>query len=147
MTKPVTIWKMRYKRKDEPETWEHSHIEDGHSHRDEPHAKSAWQVEKWNNQKWQRTHGYLNDNVVNTTRAERLMMKKKYLLQGGYITSKHDKQRHYISANQLATLYKVNMAECFAIDEQDPPQKAYGLPKDLIVLRPDYDGNYTLPKD
>ncbi len=61
---PITIWLMRHKRKNEPETWEHNHIEDGHSHRDEPQAKSEWQKEKWSNQKWQRRHGYLINGKV-----------------------------------------------------------------------------------
>lgn len=61
---PITIWIMHYKRKDEPEYWEHNHIEDGHSHTDAPEAKSEWQKEKWKNQKWQRKHGYLIDNKV-----------------------------------------------------------------------------------
>ncbi len=61
---PITIWKMCHKHKDKTETWEHNHIENGHSHRNEPHAKSQFQKHNWANQKWQRIHAYLDNNIV-----------------------------------------------------------------------------------
>ena len=51
---------MRHTREDKTTYWEHNHIEDGHSHRDEPISKFQWQKDKWCNQKWIRHHKYLN---------------------------------------------------------------------------------------
>lgn len=67
---PITIWKMRYKRKDEPETWEHNHIENGYSHGEFPKAHYEWQEYKWSGQKWRREYGYLIDGKIERTPYE-----------------------------------------------------------------------------
>lgn len=73
-------------------------------------------------------------------------MNKKYLVIGGYVTSKHDSQEHYISANRLCELYNINPNECFL---REHPAKGFhceihGIPRDIITLRPRYYGNYSL---
>ena len=35
-----------------------------------------------------------------------------YVLCRGYVNSAHDGDRHFISASQLARLYRVNPADC-----------------------------------
>ena len=68
---------------------------------------------------------------------------KKYLLMPGYINSQHDNDEHYISPVQLKNLYNVPMSECII---HNPARGSAGL-EDLIVLKPQFDGNYTLPQD
>lgn len=67
-------------------------------------------------------------------------MIKRYILRPGWIFSRNDGDRHYISAPQLAQLYGVSMQECFiARDETSLTDTA------LIALEPRYDGNYEIP--
>jgi hypothetical protein len=73
------------------------------------------------------------------------MKEKKYILIGGYIISKNDGDRHFISATRLCELYKLNPQECYFLSEN--PMIEYelkSLPKGLKVLQPRYDGNYNL---
>lgn len=79
---------------------------------------------------------------------------KKYICIGSEVISKHDGDRHYIDAKKIAKLYGVNPNNCDFIEEEDEYAYwrssflPYDHPKDRpIVLRPRYDGNYTLPKD
>lgn len=75
----------------------------------------------------------------------------KYILCPGYIISNYDGQQHYIGAMQLARLYGVDLREC-EIYEPAPwwPTSFYKWAeechRDLIKLRPRYDGDYSLPK-
>lgn len=62
----------------------------------------------------------------------------RYLLCPGYIISKNDGDRHYISAGQLKQLYKVNWEDC-DIEKQGLQLSRYNY----IRLFPRYDGNYT----
>jgi len=63
------------------------------------------------------------------------MVKKKYRVLPGYIKSKNDGDRHYISAGRLMLLYGVSSAECVI---------GYNGGVDgLIVLKPLYNGNYS----
>jgi len=70
----------------------------------------------------------------------------KYVLNPGYVYSRHDGQRHYIGAQQLAFCYGVRMAECITRPVPQP-----GLPDrwekldGQIDLFPRFDGNYSLP--
>lgn len=69
---------------------------------------------------------------------------KKYVLMGGYVKSRHDRDIHFISATKLRNLYGVKRDECYYCDETDRST----FPKDVdsfIILRPKYDGNYQLP--
>lgn len=71
------------------------------------------------------------------------MEAKKYVLIPGRVVSRVDGQVHRIGAYDLAKLYGVKRSECYvAEDERD----LRVLPKDLVVLRPRSDGNYTLVK-
>ena len=65
----------------------------------------------------------------------------KYLVKPGYVYSKTDGQRHYIGASKLIGLYRVDPKECY-ISRGGP-----GEPEGLIVLSPQYDGNYSLPEN
>lgn len=69
-------------------------------------------------------------------------MKTKYLVVPGYVTSKNDGDRHFIGAGDLMRLYGVNPQECRVVTEEG---STFGSEKDLIVLRPSYSGNYSLP--
>ena len=64
----------------------------------------------------------------------------RYVLHPGYVTSKNDGERHFISGPRLARLYDVNMSSCVLGD-------AYGY-REMegdVHLWPDYHGNYALP--
>ena len=66
---------------------------------------------------------------------------KKYLIVPGYVTSRSDRQEHFIGARQLMRLYGVNPAECVVADDTRPGMNGQGL----WPLRPRFDGNYRLP--
>lgn len=70
----------------------------------------------------------------------------KYLVIGGTVISKLDGQEHYVNARELCRLYQIDPRECILMEETDSVLKtrAMGL-KRVIILRPRYDGNYTLP--
>lgn len=76
--------------------------------------------------------------------------KPKYLLIAGWVRSKHDGDRHYVSAPQLAVLYKVNFQECrvFMPGEygmSDERALAAFKADGYVFLEPDYHGKYSLP--
>lgn len=66
----------------------------------------------------------------------------KYILCPGTVRSRTDGDVHYISATELAALYKVPLSQCIVIrDGRD----WRGLNTDgMTELRPRFDGNYTL---
>lgn len=76
----------------------------------------------------------------------------KYLVIADYITSKYDGDRHFITCNQLIMLYGVREEECEFAESSVrgrycPPLEYYHLKHNgLIELRPNFDGNYTIPK-
>lgn len=70
----------------------------------------------------------------------------KYILRPGYVRSQTDGQKHFITAHQLAFLYKVSMRECLIVNE-DRDLKTYFFndkERDAMLLYPRYDGNYAL---
>lgn len=73
----------------------------------------------------------------------------KYILVGGYVTSRNDGDRHYISPLQLASCYNVNPSECILIPGKR--LRTLKLAKeqfpDIIELNPRDDGNYRLPAE
>lgn len=71
-------------------------------------------------------------------------MVKKYLCIGGYVYSKNDGDRHYISPYRLPDLYKVNRHEC--LYSEDGSDLLGVNTADYIILRPDPTGKYQLPK-
>ena len=66
-------------------------------------------------------------------------MKPKYLVKPGWAISKTDEDRHWITADQLISLYQVDRRECVI-----STSNTY---KNLIVLKPRYDGNYELGEE
>lgn len=69
----------------------------------------------------------------------------KYVVIGGWITSKNDGDRHYINARKLCGLYGVDPMECMLYEEREHQRIKVGfLGESLLVLRPRYDGNYIL---
>jgi hypothetical protein len=69
---------------------------------------------------------------------------KKYLIIPGWVFSKNDEDRHYINAQMLIRLYKVDPHECMIqhSDSRDLRRDVEGL----IKLRPKTSGNYELPR-
>lgn len=76
-------------------------------------------------------------------------MNKKYRCLGGYVFSKSDGDRHYITARRVAELYGVNPSECLLVDSHNSDRVQRGLTLDylasLIDLWPDSSGRYKLP--
>lgn len=72
-------------------------------------------------------------------------MRIKYALHPGYVYSKNDGDRHWISATRLAQLYGVKMGEC--IDAAYTHHMNNTHRESLIHLYPDYNGDYKLPEE
>lgn len=73
-----------------------------------------------------------------------MALKIKYLVVPDFMLSKTDNQKHFIGATQLMRLYGVNPLECIVSRDGE----IYKLNTDnLIVLRPRYNGDYTLPTE
>lgn len=67
---------------------------------------------------------------------------KKYVLMGGYITSKSDGDTHWIGADQLCQLYGLNQNLCFFCDPR-LESTIYGINMGkMIVLGPRFHGDY-----
>jgi hypothetical protein len=73
-------------------------------------------------------------------------VKKKYLCIAGYVESRNDGDRHFISAPQLARLYRVDPKECVFVNGDEHPDRLPS-PGDMIILKPRFDGNYTIPEE
>ena len=67
---------------------------------------------------------------------------KKYIVRPGYVMSKYDGDRHYISASQLIHLHGVQISECIIVRGPEDHYKLMGINRDLISLFPRADGNY-----
>ena len=67
----------------------------------------------------------------------------KYLLCPGWIQSQTDGDWHYVKANQLITLYKVNPSECIVMPKNIA---GYSPSDELIILSPKYNGQYIVPE-
>jgi hypothetical protein len=70
---------------------------------------------------------------------------RKYALHPGWVRSKSDGDRHYITSEKLARLYMLRYDEWFAWDDAfraDNGGREWG---DYIHLYPSYDGNYGRP--
>lgn len=66
---------------------------------------------------------------------------KKYAVYPGYIRSKYDGDKHFITARKLIQLYGADPKECVVVDDFRRDVKRLGAEK-LIGLRPLYDSNY-----
>lgn len=69
--------------------------------------------------------------------------KVKYVIYPGTVRSINDGQTHFINSNQLMQLYNVRPDECLIYPYISGGWSTEDLNK-LKVLRPRYDGNYTL---
>lgn len=72
--------------------------------------------------------------------------KVKYVLCPGNVRSSTDDQIHFISAYELARLYKVDIKSCIVFDSRYP-HKNKNIDPNLTFLYPKYDGDYYLPID
>ena len=72
------------------------------------------------------------------------MTKKRYLVIGGSLRSPHDGQHRYISPRKLAQLYRVDPRDCIFASGWDDQRLSAVRAKDYVVLRPQYDGDYTM---
>ena len=72
--------------------------------------------------------------------SEREPTRKKYVVHPGWITSKNDGDRHFVSSNALVRLYGVNPSECMIKYPTSAP-----APEGMIHLYPDYSGEYLVP--
>lgn len=74
----------------------------------------------------------------------------KYVLVGGWITSKNDGQMHYVYPPTVGVLYGVEADRVgFSVDDEgalDRLRYSVNL-EGLIILRPDPTGKYELPKE
>lgn len=68
----------------------------------------------------------------------------KYLVCPNHVRSAYDGQRHYIGYCDLIRLYGVDWRECI-INSEENFRLYRDRIDDLIRLRPQYDGNYTVP--
>jgi hypothetical protein len=74
------------------------------------------------------------------------MRKLRFVVCPGYVTSRHDGQRHYVSALQLAGCYRLARDE-FDVALDDEPWMRRAAQRDgLIPLFPRDDGRYALAK-
>ena len=74
-------------------------------------------------------------------------LNKLYALHPGYIYSRKDGQRHFVSMSQLVDLYQLRIDEVTMWDSEKPESflaKKWG---DYIHLFPREDGNYKLPEE
>lgn len=62
-----------------------------------------------------------------------------YVLHPGWVTSKNDRDRHFITARMLIGLYGVAPSRCRVASQRQQPEPG------CVHLYPRYDGNYSLP--
>lgn len=76
------------------------------------------------------------------------MESAKYLVIAGWVRSRNDGDRHWISGKQLCSLYGVNPKDCRFYSEDEVG--TYAFPEErvpgAVILRPDPTGKYELPK-
>lgn len=70
-------------------------------------------------------------------------MMKKYAIHEGFVTSKNDGERHFITFTQLCYLYRLNPRECLNWVKSGLGNRY----EDFIHLFPRYDGDYVLPEN
>ena len=72
------------------------------------------------------------------------MKRTKYVIHPGYVDSKNDGQKHWISRDQLIRLYGVNQQDC--LSDRDS-LRGFTDDTKIIHLHPMYNGNYFLPSE
>lgn len=68
-----------------------------------------------------------------------------YILHPGWVSSRYDGDRHYITAARLADLYGLKMQQCAVAPDSEKGWQGWVEPENAIHLRPRNDGNYVLP--
>lgn len=68
------------------------------------------------------------------------------IIMPGKVISITDGQQHFISAEDLAGLYQVDIRKCIVVDVRDPRSKGFEILPDDIVLRPKFNGDYPACK-
>ena len=66
-----------------------------------------------------------------------------YAIHPGFIISKNDGERHYISALELINLYKLKLGEYIIWDDNLPQTYLGKNLDDYFHLYPRFDGNYN----
>lgn len=73
------------------------------------------------------------------------MNTKKYIVRGGLIRSRNDRQLHHVSAREVASLYRVPHEECIFPNEDELDSKIQkGFVNQLKTLSPRSDGKYII---
>lgn len=70
----------------------------------------------------------------------------RYLVYPDHVISKSDGQEHWIGARVLMNLYGVKPSQCVVVSVRQPCRFSLHEYYGLIPLRPQYDGDYTLPE-
>ena len=71
----------------------------------------------------------------------------KYLIVPGWVTSKNDGDKHFISAERLIDLYGINPQDCRIFNDDGKSHRGFIRKADEIILEPDFTGEYKLPKE
>jgi hypothetical protein len=73
----------------------------------------------------------------------------KYILIGGWVTSKNDGQMRYLYASTVGVLYGIESNEVYrSFDDEEQACRLYGVDiRGLTILRPDPTGKYQLPSE
>lgn len=78
------------------------------------------------------------------------MNRVKYVVHGGYVTSRSDGDEHFIGFRQLCDLYGINPAECI-YDDPHNSERLRGYKRDyinsLVHLYVRNDGNYNFIRE
>jgi hypothetical protein len=70
----------------------------------------------------------------------------RYVLHAGPVVSQNDGDTHFVSASDLARLYRLKPGEYVVAPHwRDPLSKGWKAPEGAIHLRPRRSGNYSLP--
>jgi hypothetical protein len=80
--------------------------------------------------------------MIHVDRLRPCVQNRRYLVVPGYVESRTDRDRHWISAHDLMRLYCVKPEECM-IDDGKLPFSGQ-LRARLQVLTPRYDGDYPI---
>lgn len=76
------------------------------------------------------------------------MQRPKYAVMGGEIISKHDGDTHFVNAEELMRLYRIDLKQCVTQNASHPNTMFTDWAKSTghVILRPDPEGVYKLPE-
>ncbi len=72
------------------------------------------------------------------------MTEIKYFIHPGYVRSKTDRQKHYISGDRLIDLYGVDPKKCLICTDENMLGRWINRTDNHVHLYPDADGRYLL---